>query len=159
MFWATPLRRALIFPAFIAVPRMSMNPTYLSERRGAADVRHAVCVTALTFSQSVKHQKLCRETFRPKENLHATRNPKWRNPRSSLIWGVFSQTTEDLSERLSDAPINKLLENCYSVTDVCGYHPLSRSEPVHLWMSFKLFTDSLQSPWFPCLQRVLEPTN
>lgn len=93
-----------------------------------------------------QHQKLCRETFRPKKNLHATRNPKWRNPRSSLIWRVFSQTTEDLSERLSDLPINKLLENCYSVTDVCGYHPLSRSEPVHLWMSFKLFTDSLFSP-------------
>lgn len=57
-----------------------------------------------------QHQKLCRETFSLEENLQASRNPKWGNPRSSFIWRVFNQTTENLSAHFSDVPINKLLE-------------------------------------------------
>lgn len=126
MYPATLLRFRLIFEAFLALLRMLMTQTYPSERWGATNVRHAV--SDRPDLQSIRH-KLCRETISLEEKLHASRSTKWGNPRSSFIWSVFSPTTEDLSEHLSDVPINKLLEKLL-FSDRC--HPLSRSEPVHL---------------------------
>lgn len=97
-----------------------MNPTFPSERRGAAGVRHAVAVAATTFAQSVPTSSTLQGKRQSGggERLHAWGDAEIQGRPSFGAFGAkLLINYEDLSEDPSEIYSCKTR---YSVTDVRG---------------------------------------